>query len=95
MVYGLIVGQLMSRSPNKHHWEGLVNVYIIINICMKFKVDTTYGFLDIEANFKILTDRQTDVRTDGGMNRYSETDRHDQYIRSLAVEKKKKYTRWS
>jgi len=26
---------------------------------MKFKVDTTYGFLDIEANFKILTDRQT------------------------------------
>jgi len=38
-------------------------------MCIMLKVDTctTYGFLDIEANVKMLTDKQ-DIQTDGRIN---------------------------
>ena len=44
----------------------------------KVKVDTTFGFLEIEVNVKMLTDRQTDRQTDRRTDRQTDrqTDRH-------------------
>jgi len=35
--------------------------HISVYGCIKFDVDTTYGLLDTETNYKILTDRQMDI----------------------------------
>ena len=40
-----------GQSPNTS-FKGFINMYMWI----KFEVDTTYGFLDIKANAKMLTD---------------------------------------
>ena len=43
-------------------------------MCIAFEVDIIYSVLDIEANAKMLTDRQMDIQSDRWT--YSQTDEY-------------------